>query len=62
MSNGKGDSPRNCFSESFRNNFDNIFRKPEEPEPKLRDGWDDSFVPFEKKDGEVFRRGDVLND
>jgi hypothetical protein len=27
MSNGKGDSPRNCFSETYRENYDNIFRK-----------------------------------
>jgi hypothetical protein len=27
MSNGKGDSPRNCFSEDFRSNYDRIFRK-----------------------------------
>jgi hypothetical protein len=25
--NGKGDSPRNCFSEDFRSNYDRIFRK-----------------------------------
>lgn len=25
--NGKGDSPRNCFSEAFRDNYDRIFRK-----------------------------------
>lgn len=24
MSNGKGDSPRNCFSQAFRDNFDSI--------------------------------------
>ncbi len=23
--NGKGDSPRNCFSEAYRNNHDHIF-------------------------------------
>jgi hypothetical protein len=27
MSAGKGDSPRNCFSETYRENYDNIFRK-----------------------------------
>ena len=27
MSNGKGDAPRNCFSETYRENYDNIFRK-----------------------------------
>jgi hypothetical protein len=25
--NGKGDAPRNCFSETYRENYDNIFRK-----------------------------------
>jgi DNA-binding transcriptional regulator GbsR (MarR family) len=25
MKNGKGDSPRNCFSEHYRDNYDNIF-------------------------------------
>lgn len=25
--NGKGDSPRNCFSEEYRENYDDIFRK-----------------------------------
>jgi len=25
--NGKGDAPRNCFSESYRSNYDAIFRK-----------------------------------
>lgn len=26
MSNGKGDSPRNCFSPAFKRNYDQIFR------------------------------------
>ena len=26
MNNGKGDSPRNCFSQQYRENFDRIFR------------------------------------
>lgn len=25
--NGKGDAPRNCFSESYKENYDRIFRK-----------------------------------
>ena len=25
MNNGKGDSPRNCFSEHYRENYDQIF-------------------------------------
>ncbi len=25
--NGKGSSPRNCFSETYRENYDSIFRK-----------------------------------
>lgn len=30
--NGKGDSPRNCFSEQYRSNYDRIFkRKPPLP-------------------------------
>ena len=29
MSAGKGDSPRNCFSREFRENFDAIFRNHE---------------------------------
>jgi|TARA_R110002126_G_scaffold209237_1_gene355887 hypothetical protein len=27
--NGKGDSPRNCFTEEFRDNYDEIFGKRE---------------------------------
>ena len=27
MSNGKGDSPRNIFTETYRQNYDDIFRK-----------------------------------
>ena len=27
MSNGKGDSPRNCFTQNFRDNWDRIFAK-----------------------------------
>jgi hypothetical protein len=27
MSNGKGDTPRNCYTEKYRNNYDEIFRK-----------------------------------
>jgi hypothetical protein len=34
MSAGKGDSPRNCFSEDFRSNYDQIFRKA--PKAKAR--------------------------
>ena len=34
VKNGKGDSPRNCFSEEYRNNFDNIFRKNKDLEFK----------------------------
>ena len=25
MNNGKGDSPRNCFSQHYRDNYDHIF-------------------------------------
>lgn len=32
---GKGDDPRNCFSEKFRNNFDDIdWRKKPKDVPK----------------------------
>lgn len=27
MSAGKGDTPRNCYTEQYRNNYDEIFRK-----------------------------------
>ena len=27
LTSGKGDAPRNCFSEEYRNNYDEIFRK-----------------------------------
>jgi hypothetical protein len=27
MSNGKGDTPRNCYTEQYRNNYDEIFKK-----------------------------------
>ena len=27
VQNGKGDAPRNCFSQQYRDNYDNIFRK-----------------------------------
>ena len=29
--NGKGDSPRNCFSQKFRDNYDAIFKDEERP-------------------------------
>ena len=29
MSAGKGDAPRNCFSDAFRNNYDRVFRRSE---------------------------------
>lgn len=36
MRNGKGDDPRNCFSESFKKNFDKIDwrKKPEQKHSK----------------------------
>lgn len=37
--NGKGDSPRNCFSQKFRDNYDTIFGKKEDEErPNTRTG------------------------
>lgn len=35
MSAGKGDSPRNCFSQQYRDNFDHIFMKKKD----LSDDW-----------------------
>lgn len=32
--NGKGDSPRNIFSEEYRSNYDDIFRKPSKKSAK----------------------------
>lgn len=36
IQNGKGDSPRNCFSQAYRDNYDSIFKKtqPEEKDCK----------------------------
>lgn len=34
---GKGDSPRNCFSDAYRDNYDAIFRKPKEKPCKCKD-------------------------
>lgn len=42
--NGKGDAPRNCFSESYRSNYDAIFRK------KTLDG-DDRIKQTKDTDG-----------
>ncbi len=28
---GKGDTPRSCFSQDYRDNYDAIFRKPDDP-------------------------------
>jgi hypothetical protein len=33
MSNGKGDSPRNCFTQTFRDNWDRIFSKEKASTP-----------------------------
>jgi mRNA deadenylase 3'-5' endonuclease subunit Ccr4 len=33
MSNGKGDSPRNCFTQTFRDNWDRIFGKEKASSP-----------------------------
>ena len=32
IQNGKGDSPRNCFSKAYRDNYDSIFKKEEAEE------------------------------
>lgn len=34
--NGKGDAPRNCFSASYRRNYDRIFRRTEQRSFKQR--------------------------
>ena len=44
MSAGKGDSPRNCFSETYRDNYDEIFRK------KLLDGEKKTNKPIDRDD------------
>jgi len=31
---GKGDAPRNCFSDQYRANYESIFRKRIEKKPK----------------------------
>jgi ElaB/YqjD/DUF883 family membrane-anchored ribosome-binding protein len=31
---GKGSTPRNCFSQEFRNNYEEIFRKGKQKEQK----------------------------
>jgi hypothetical protein len=37
--NGKGDAPRNCFSQEFRDNHDSIdWRKKPVAEPEEKDG------------------------
>jgi len=42
--NGKGDAPRNCFSETYRDNYDEIFRK------KLLDGEKKTNKPIDRDD------------
>ena len=32
--NGKGDAPRNCFSDQYRSRYDEIFRKNKKNNPK----------------------------
>lgn len=43
--NGKGDSPRNCFTNTFRDNYDDIFRK--------KDKVDVTEAPEETQEPEV---------
>ena len=51
--NGKGDKPRNNMSESYRNNYDDIFRKKSE-DPKVTRGgynlWHRKLVELKYKD------------
>ena len=42
--NGKGDAPRNCFSETYRENYDEIFRK------KVLDGEKKTTKPINRDD------------
>jgi len=37
--NGKGDSPRNCFSGNYKKNFDSIFRKTKNKKSKDKSPW-----------------------
>lgn len=48
--NGKGDSPRNCFSDSYRENYDNIFRK------KVIDGAEKNHKPVSTDDKNATRQ------
>jgi hypothetical protein len=47
--NGKGDAPRNCFSEQYRENYDSIFRK-EERSRLLDDGFGNVWMKCERED------------
>ena len=50
MSNGKGDSPRNCFTEKYRNNYDEIFRKANRHLANSNNiGLDSDTLPLDKK-------------
>ena len=46
MSNGKGDSPRNCFSHQFRENYDHIFRRKPSSPPFSPSNKLDKISPF----------------
>ena len=67
MSNGKGSSPRSCFSRAFRENYDQIFGRPdqditdeinrildEEPESSDRTAW--LYSLSMTKAGRILRR------
>lgn len=47
MSNGKGDSPRNCFTQTFRDNWDRIFAK----EKASKVGTNTTLIAAEKQKG-----------
>lgn len=47
MSNGKGDSPRNCFTQTFRDNWDRIFSK----EKASKVGTNTPLIAAEKQKG-----------
>lgn len=44
VQNGKGDSPRNCFSEKFRKNYDLIFKKNKNKSKKNKGKKNDRIV------------------
>lgn len=52
IKNGKGDSPRNCFSKQYRDNFDEIFGKKDTLSEfkKVKEENIDEIIPTNRKD------------